>query len=235
MSFLKFEDVTRMRVRTSGKRSDSKDISVELDWLDVQSQEQPLGPPAVPNTQNLPEPVADAAGVGGTPSNINGAIDFLQFGADLEDCTSSIPRVKRTKRPAQKKESASEVVETLKQHDSSSRSQSTGQNRLYVRDFDGILDDAECDDIEHIIASENKNSTSSSSTEQDRHGDHEKEPAPSDEEVDADFEICKFQRLFFYLSFAIFILGKCTMSKGISGLWPLKKSFELGIRGYEMS
>lgn len=175
---MKFEDVSRTRVRTLGKRSDLGEISLELSAPDLLSQPPPV-------SGNRQEPVEDAFEEGRNSSCFGGAVDFLNFGADVTTCSMSTsePRAKRSKRSTP---NHTTVVENLKKEDPC-EPKSSGEGHHFMKDFEGVLDAAECEEIAHTIAANTESNSSGSNAPKDHLYSHEEAAMSesSDEETNA--------------------------------------------------
>ena len=155
--YLNFEDVSRLRVRTLGKRVGFEDITVDLDTSNL------LVPDGSPPQSS--GPIANG-GRSSSSGACDAAVDFLSFGADvvLSSSSTAEPPKKRSKstvtNPVTK--NAQEVARDLQEQDTLGPGPSDMKLRHYVTDFDGMLDDDECDEIDAILKSEHVDDASTS-------------------------------------------------------------------------
>ena len=182
---MNFEDVSCLRVRTLGKRSDFDDISLDLagDSLIIpepESEEHHFEPQQQRVSDAPAISYADGDGAAASPFGVEGGIDFLAFGEDV-----LVDEAGRGNR-SNKKKTSSSVIEGLKKQDPvENKSSGTKRKFQFVKDFEGVLDESECEELEQSIAANTTSAGSSSAMAlPDQH--HVEALASSDDEEPTD-------------------------------------------------
>ena len=160
---------------TRGKRSDKNDIIINLS-LESELVRDELGPVLDDKDPD------DGTGVSNCP------IDFLAFGDDLQDLCLSEKRPKKRASKDQQKHgfTSDQIIATMQERVPAESKSLSKKRRRYANDFEGQLDDSECQHLETILMTESdpKFVPSSSSP----HGAHDdtvsfEVPTSDDEEV----------------------------------------------------
>jgi hypothetical protein len=183
---LNFEDVSCLRVRTLGKRPDFHDISLDLagDSLIIPepASEEHHFEPQQQRVSDAPAiSYADGDGAAASPFGVEGGIDFLAFGDDV-----LVDEAGRGNR-SNKKRTSSSVIEGLKKKDPvENKSSGTKRKFQFVKDFEGVLDESECEEIEQSIAANTTSAGSSSAMAMALPDQHHVEALASDDEEPTD-------------------------------------------------
>ena len=159
-------------------------ILLQDDQLATETTEQPLSPSQQPSSASADNSRSGSGGSAAAPSGVHAGIDFLAFGADVmvEKKTTQVPKKKLTRT----------VIENLQTHEPA-ETQGSFKKRKYLHDFEGILDDIECEEIEQTLAEHTSSSAASSSVvgsgvcEPDQQ--HSEPPEPDHEKAAANLNL----------------------------------------------
>ena len=159
---------------TRGKRSDKKDIIINLESPLVQDEREPILDDTDPDD-----------GTGGS----NCPIDFLAFGDDLQDLCLSEKRPKKRDSTVQPRHGSTseQIIATMQERVPAESKSLSKKRRRYTHDFEGQLDDSECQQLEHILTNESDPKLVSSSASP--HGDHD-DTVPLELPTSDEEEVC---------------------------------------------
>lgn len=132
-----------------------EDISVTFGVQEsVPSGSVQLPPEPLPFPSSLGGSTSDDTGDDPTQLVVDNCYDFLEFGSDLAGfCSTDGVKEPGKRRKQTDHKHALAVIQSLKKQEPFEATPSSSRVvRKYVRHFDGVLDDAECDEIDACLA-----------------------------------------------------------------------------------